>query len=170
MQDFETGGVEQFDDEFEGVLERGEEGIALNVTLDQCEIQVGTQWQRLLVNLSAAADEDLAAILRVPFPIQSRQIRDGFDAGDWSRRAGQDNRGAVWQRFADGIESFAAHDDDMAGGHFFEPLEIFGKVPGQIAAGPDHPVEGHRGDGFEGPKGIHRMGTDRLEALAKFRN
>ena len=66
------------------------------------------------------------------------------------RGAREHDRGAVRQRLADGLEGLAPHDDDLAGGHLLEPLEILGQMPRDAVAGANHPIERHGGDGFEG--------------------
>ena len=49
----------------------------------------------------------------------------------------QDNRRAIRQRFADRLECFAPHHKDLAGGHFFEPLEILRQMPWDSTARSD---------------------------------
>src|SRR5260221_7745038 len=68
MDDLELRAVDNFLHRLEPVFKRREKGVALHHALDQCEVQIRATWQRLLINLRAAADEDFSLkILRVDF-------------------------------------------------------------------------------------------------------
>jgi hypothetical protein len=77
----------------------------------------------------------------------------GFElrvAGELEGFAGDDDVGPVRQRATEAIEGLAAHEDELAGGEFLEPLEIFGQVPGDLVVAPDDAIERHGGDGDQG--------------------
>jgi len=61
----------------------------------------------------------------------------------------QHNVDAIGQWFSQTLEGFSPDDDDMAGGHFLEPLEILRQMPRDFTTGSDYAVERHGGDGFE---------------------
>src|SRR5262249_15881003 len=60
MQDFEIGTVEKFFGQHELVFKCGEERVALDDPIHQSQVQVGTEWQGLLINLSTTANEQFA--------------------------------------------------------------------------------------------------------------
>ena len=64
MQDFELRRVPDFLRQHKLILERGEENVARHGALDQREVKVGTQRQRLRIDLRAATDEDFTAIIQ----------------------------------------------------------------------------------------------------------
>src|SRR5215469_16956438 len=71
MQNFEPWFVPDFFGGNEFLFKRREEGVAVrNLTLDQRQIKVGAARQGLLVNLCAAADEDIVRKLLRIQPVQ----------------------------------------------------------------------------------------------------
>lgn len=80
--------------------------------------------------------------------------------------AAEDDVDAAGQGFAEAFKGFSSHDDDVAQGLLFEPLEIRGQMPGDFVSGADHPVEGHRGDGLEV---FHLMILARAGWLGRFK-
>src|ERR1700749_2846701 len=103
MENLELGRVAQFFDEFKAIFERGKERIALNLALDESEIEIGTQRQRLRVNLAAPANENLA---RFVHQIDFAQIGNGSHSGIGKLRTTQNNGLAIRQRLADGLKRF----------------------------------------------------------------
>lgn len=69
-------------------------------------------------------------------------------AGVAENFARKNDIGAVGQWTAHGFEGFAAHRDNLAGGAFFYPAEIFRQVPGDFALMANDAVERHGGDRF----------------------
>ena len=146
MRDTKVGVIHEFFNCFELILEGREQRVALNGPFDQGQVKIRTERQSLRVDLGAAANEHIAAFR---FRMKLGELRYGLDAGVRKARAGNDDSGAIGQGSTDGFEGLAAHDDDVAGGHLLEPLEILRQVPGDFVAVADDPVEGHGGDGLE---------------------
>jgi hypothetical protein len=146
MGDLEFGAINDDFGRGEEMLEGREKDVAEGDLLDESEEQLGAEGQGLLVKFGPAADEDFALFAG---EVDLVQAGDGLNAGDRRGGAGEDDRGPVGEGFADGLEGFPAHDDDVASGHAFEPLKILGQVPGDSLAVSDNAVEGHGGNGFE---------------------
>lgn len=142
----EVGAFRNDLDRLEIVFKLGKEGVTGNDTLDQSQVKVGAQGQGLRVNLRSTANENIAGFSG---QINLAQVRNRSQAGVLKLRPGQDDGFAVWEGFANGFKSFAAHNDHLAGGHFFEPFKILRKMPGNFVSAADHPVFGHGSDGFE---------------------
>ena len=56
------------------------------------------------------------------------------------RMPAQNDVDAIGQRFAETLEGFSSEDDDIAFGHFLEPLEILRQMPWDLAAASDDTV------------------------------
>lgn len=128
------------------VFEGREESVAFDGALDEGEVDIGAKGQGLGVDLGAATDEDVAGL---GVGMQLGKVRNGLDTRVGEAGARKDDGRAIGKRLANGLEGFAAHDDDVAGGHLLEPLEVLRQVPGDFVALADDAVEGHGGDGFE---------------------
>lgn len=81
---------------------------------------------------------------------------DGAEDGDviaWWHGLAEHDVVSSGKRFAeaidDGVEGVASHENWVAEGDFFEELEVFRQVPGQVAIESDDTVGGHGGDGDE---------------------
>ena len=146
MRDFELGSVADFFHLREPVFESGEKSIALHLALHERQIKIGTERERLRVNLGAAADKNFP---RFGSEVDLAQIRNGAHAGEGELRPAENNRLAIRQRFTDRLKRFAPHHDDVSGGELFEPLKIFRQVPRNSVSGANHTIEGHCRDGFE---------------------
>jgi hypothetical protein len=94
----------------------------------------------LRVNLRAPADENLASRQVRRQAVQLPQVRNPPGAWMGKTAAAQDQRDASRQWFADGLESLAAHDEDVAGGDSLEPLEILRQMPRNLPLPSDHAV------------------------------
>src|SRR5713226_651228 len=144
--DAELRAVLDLSDGFKLVFKRGKERIPFHRPLHEGQVEIGTKRQRLLINLRAAADENLTRLDR---GIDLAQIRHGPQTGELKLSAAQDDRGAIGQRLAQGFEGFAAHDDDLTGRQLFEPLKILRQAPGDFVAAANHAIERHGREGFE---------------------
>jgi len=133
-------------DLFEAVFERRKEGISFDLALDQRQIEVGTKWKSLRVELGAAANEHFAG-----FGADIERFKPGNSHNARMRKAtaADHNRFAMGQRPPDGLKRLASHDDGVASGDLFEPLKIFRQVPWDFVVATDDSIEGHGCDGFE---------------------
>src|SRR5947208_14335130 len=57
VDDFEFGPVQNLFDQFKPAFERRKKRVALDDSLDEREVKIGAEWQRLRVNLHPAADD-----------------------------------------------------------------------------------------------------------------
>src|SRR6266487_1481281 len=113
MQNLEFGTLENFRSQIEAVLKRRKERVTLDHPLDEREVEIRTERQRLLINLRAAANENLAPGHCGIRGIELAQIGHGQHAGYWFPRTREHNRRAIGQRLAERLERFAPHDDDL---------------------------------------------------------
>ena len=149
MQDLEIVSFHELPGQLKLLFKRREEGIPIDGSFNQSQIEVRTQRQRLPINLSAAANENLPADKRCCGGLDLVQVGDGSNTWNDIGGTGQHNRRAIWQRLADRFERPPAHDNYVTRGHLLEPFEIFGQMPGNPIAGADDAVHRHGGNGFE---------------------
>ena len=87
-------------DELKPVLEWWKEGVPFNDPVDQGQIQVGTQREGVLVDLSPAANKYLTAAQNRVGRVKIAQTRDGLHSGDWLVRSSHNYGRAIGQAFA----------------------------------------------------------------------
>ena len=146
MDDGEVRVVADAFDLFEGVFKFREIGIAIDRSLHQRKIKIGSKRQGLSVNLCPAADKYF------PWHAVNLQFIEGsdrFHTGECKTCPADNDGCAIRQGPPNGFEGFAAHNDRVARGELFEPLEILGQMPRDAIALADDAIQGHRCDRFE---------------------
>jgi hypothetical protein len=118
----------------------------LNDSLNDCQVEVGTKMQGLLINLSAPANEDSSGLR---LQVNLAKIGNGPNPRVMELTATENDGSAVWQWPANGFKRLAPHHEHLASGHFFEPLKILRQVPGDSSPIPNHAIEGHGRDRTE---------------------
>ena len=120
----------------------GKLGVAGDAAVDFCDEQLVGQRQGGFVHLAATDNENGLFIL------PATMIEGSIEAGKREhsgrrgeiRALGEDNVRAARQRFADGFIRLPSHDDGMAHGEAFEPLQIFADMPGDLSLVTDRTV------------------------------
>src|SRR5512147_766897 len=102
--------------------------VAGDVSMDQCQIQPVSMFERLTVDFRATDDKNLRVVLS-----RRQRVFDGM-LHETARRAVRritrdDNVGAIRQWFADRFVVSAPHDDMMAGGDPAEMPEVSRQPP-----------------------------------------
>ena len=82
-----------------------------------------------------------------PFMVFAEHFR--MSVNQVLRMARENQALAIRQRLANRFKRLAAHHHDVAAGHLFEPLEVFGQVPRDFVPVSDDAIFAHRRDGFE---------------------
>jgi len=128
-----------------------EKYIAFHFQIYLGEVEFVPIRQALLVNISAADDEDLIFVIAFGyFEGLIEGVRHDAPGGRKKGIAGDDDVGSFGQRPADGQKVFAAHDDVVAGGGSFKKLEVLRKVPRNLVVLSDDVVAGCGYDGGYG--------------------
>lgn len=127
-------------------------GVAVDILIDEGQVQPVGAGQGLAVDFTAADDEDFVdPVFFGDFGGLVDGLVDGFDedgAFTGGFAAADHDMGAARQGFAaQRVPGLAAHDHRLAHGGALEMFEILGNVPRDFVVFPDHMVPGHRDNG-----------------------
>ena len=106
--------------------------------------------EHLTVNLTPARDPDRLVGGKL---VEHGEVGEAMDVWNIAGGATQDIGFTTGEGASDGIEGLASHDKNTAHGGLFEPFEVFGQMPGDVAGVTDNAVFGHGCDGLEGLHG-----------------
>ena len=125
------------------LIERWEVRITCDLLLDLGDVQRIRQMQGLRIDVGAADDENFRIIATDRDGVR-QGMRDQATFKLQVAVARDHHRAAPRQRFADGVEGLASHDQVMPHGQRLEMLEVLRAAPGQVVVHADGPVLRHR--------------------------
>jgi hypothetical protein len=99
------------------------------------------------MKLVGALEEVAAGFATAPFLELTKDFRVLLD--ELAGMAREHEVFAAGQGVADAFKRLSPHHDDVAHGHFLEPLKIVRQIPRDFPLRPNHAVLRHRSDGFE---------------------
>ena len=134
----------------------GEKGVAGVVLFDVGDDQRAEPGQQGAVDFGTADDVGGACLAHGAGDF-ARIVDDGDAGMAPAAVAGEHDVLSLGQGSTNGIEGFAAHDDGVAAGGFFEKGEVFGKVPRQGVVAANDTFRGHGDNANEGEWAGHGL-------------
>ena len=120
----------------EQVFVRGEKGVAVNLLIDDGEIQFVRPGEECRVYCSAADHKNAILIHeRCKCRLDRAECLNSLDGCGT-----KNNESPVWKRSTDGFVGLASHEHGVAGGESLEAFQVFRNVPGKIPLRSDHAV------------------------------